>query len=175
MATHSLGPWGMALLCCCNLPVDKVTVSPCLKSPLRCTATCAMCRWITSSIPNAMHFGCPSSCDWDNHACINCGISVETVHCEGMKGVVLDGQGCFAKQHLQCSILGGQQTLLNIQSRSTKRSRHTRRDLVTMAIAAEPLVAETNTSTQRPDRDGRFGRFGGKYVRLTLQIAFEVS
>ena len=33
-----------------------------------------------------------------------------------------------------------------------------------MAIAAEPLVEEKNAPTQRPDRDGRFGRFGGKYV-----------
>lgn len=33
-----------------------------------------------------------------------------------------------------------------------------------MAIAAEPLVAEKSAPAQRPDRDGRFGRFGGKYV-----------
>ena len=33
-----------------------------------------------------------------------------------------------------------------------------------MAVAAEPLVEEKNAPTQRPDRDGRFGRFGGKYV-----------
>ncbi|CAL5226982.1 g9868 [Coccomyxa viridis] len=37
-----------------------------------------------------------------------------------------------------------------------------------MAIAAEPLVAEKKAPTQRPDRDGRFGRFGGKYVPETL-------
>ena len=40
-----------------------------------------------------------------------------------------------------------------------------------MAISAEPLVAEREAPTQRPDRDGRFGRFGGKYVRTpTVQI-----
>ncbi|KAK9918589.1 hypothetical protein WJX75_005184 [Coccomyxa subellipsoidea] len=37
-----------------------------------------------------------------------------------------------------------------------------------MAIAAEPLVAERTTVGQRPDSDGRFGRFGGKYVPETL-------
>ena len=98
---------------------------------------------------------------------------VKTVRCEEMKGAVLEGQGCLAKQQLQCSILGGQQRLINTQSRGTKRSRHTKRDSGTMAIAAEPLVADRNTSTQRPDRDGRFGRFGGKYVRFSMQVASE--
>ena len=122
-----------------------------------------------------MHFGFPSSCGGDNHACEDCGIRVETVHCEDMTGARLEGQGCLAKQKLQCSHLGGQQRLVNIQSRSPKGSRPTKRDPGTMAIAAEPLIAEANTSTQRPDRNGRFGRFGGKYVRVTVQISFEVS
>ena len=116
-----------------------------------------------------MHLGFQFSCSRDNHACKSCGIPVEAVHREDMKGAVLEGQGCLAKQQLQCSILGVQQRLVNTQFRGTKRSRQTKRDSRSMAIAAEPLVAERNTSTQRPDRDGRFGRFGGKYVSLSLQ------
>ena len=120
-----------------------------------------------------MHLGFQFSCSRDNHACKSCGIPVEAVHREDMKGAVLEGQGCLAKQQLQCSILGGQQRLLNTQSRGTKRSRHTKKGSGTMAIAAEPLIAERNTSTQRPDRDGRFGRFGGKYVSLSMQTTSE--
>ena len=96
-------------------------------------------------------------------------VRVEVAHCEDMKGALLEGQGCLAKQQLQCSILGGQQRLANIQFRGTKRRKSTQKGLSTMAIVAEPLVGETNTSTQRPDRDGRFGRFGGKYVRLSVR------
>ena len=120
-----------------------------------------------------MHLGFHISCGGDNHACKCSGTPVYTVHREEMKGALLEGQGCLAKQQLQCSILGGQQRLLNTQSRGTKRSRHTKKGSGTMAIAAEPLIAERNTSTQRPDRDGRFGRFGGKYVSLSMQTTSE--
>ena len=91
-----------------------------------------------------------------------------------MKGAVLEGQGCLTKQQLQCLILGGQQRLASLHPSGTKRRKSTQRDLSAMAIAAEPLVAETNTSTQRPDRDGRFGRFGGKYVRTTVQTISDI-
>lgn len=112
--------------------------------------------------------------DGNDQAFETCDICVEIVHCGDMKVPVLEGQGCFTKQQLQCLLLGGQQRLANIQPRSTKRSRSAYRYPSAMAIAAEPLVAETNTSTQRPDRDGRFGRFGGKYVRFTVHMYCDI-
>ena len=51
------------------------------------------------------------------------------------------------------------QHLSQCPTRLKKRSRQV------MAISTEPLVAEREAPAQRPDRDGRFGRFGGKYVR----------
>ena len=67
---------------------------------------------------------------------------------------------CFATGHSFASLQhSGQQCP---RSRS-KRSRYS----AVMAVSTEPLVAEREAPTQRPDRDGRFGRFGGKYVRLS--------
>lgn len=86
-----------------------------------------------------------------------------------MKGAALEGQQSAAKQQLQqqlhCPYLGRPAAL---HPRSIRRVNLHRNESRTMAIAAESVVAEKSAPTQRPDRDGRFGRFGGKYVRHTL-------
>lgn len=87
-----------------------------------------------------------------------------------MKGAPLEARSSAAKQQVQqlhCPFPGGQAGLQPRSIRSNKLKRI--RDRV-MAIAAEPLVAEKNSSTQRPDRDGRFGRFGGKYVSQLVPL-----
>lgn len=88
-----------------------------------------------------------------------------------MKGAPLEARSATAKQQVQqlhCPFLGGQ---AGLQPRSIRSNRLKilNRDRV-MAIAAEPLVAEENNRTQRPDRDGRFGRFGGKYVSQLIPL-----
>ena len=87
-----------------------------------------------------------------------------------MKGAPLEARNSAAKQQVQqlhCPFLGGRAGLQPRSIRSNKLKRI--RDRV-MAIAAKPLVAEKNNSTQRPDRDGRFGRFGGKYVSQLVPL-----
>ena len=88
----------------------------------------------------------------------------------GMNKTALEGQHSVARQlvqQLHCPSPCGAATL---QSRGTRRHRSQRKEANIMAIAAEPLVADRKAPAQRPDRDGRFGRFGGKYVSCLCAI-----